>query len=87
MLLSIVPGQCFAEEEGAAAAPAALAPEEEPAEEAVSAHFTVPVDKLPDAGKLLEGYLYQLAAGKRALPGAARQGDKFQHEYPRAAFD
>lgn len=27
MLLSIVPGQCFAEEEGAAAAPAALAPE------------------------------------------------------------
>ena len=35
MLLSIVPGQCFAEEEGAAAAPAALAPapEEEPAEE------------------------------------------------------
>ena len=26
MLLSIVPGQCFAEEAGAAAAPAALAP-------------------------------------------------------------
>ena len=74
MLLSIVPGQCFAEEEGAAAAPAALAPEEEPAEEAVSAHFTVPVDKLPDAGKLLEGYLYQLAAGKpQAAPSLARR--------------
>lgn len=63
MLLSIVPGQCFAEEEGAAAAPAALAPEEEPAEEAVSAHFTVPVDKLPDAGKLLGGL--SLSAGRR----------------------
>lgn len=74
MLLSIVPGQCFAEEAGAAAAPAALAPEEEPAEEAVSAHFTVPVDKLPDAGKLLEGYLYQLAAGKpQAAPSLARR--------------
>lgn len=68
MLLSIVPGQCFAEEA------AVLAPEEEPAEEAVSAHFTVPVDKLPDADKLLEGYLYQLAAGKpQAAPSPVRR--------------
>lgn len=74
MLLSIVPGQCFAEEEGAAAAPAALAPEEEPAEEEASAYFTVPADKLPDADELLEGYLYQLAAGKpEAAPSRMRR--------------
>lgn len=74
MLLSIVPGQCFAEEEGAAAAPAALAPEEEPAEEEASAYFTVPADKLPDADELLEGYLYQLAAGKpEAAPSRVRR--------------
>ena len=76
MLLSIVPGQCFAEEAGAAAAPAALAPapEEEPAEEEASAYFTVPADKLPDADELLEGYLYQLAAGKpEAAPSRVRR--------------
>ena len=67
MLLSIVPGQCFAEEA------AVLAPEEEPAEEA-SAYFTVPADKLPDADELLEGYLYQLAAGKpEAAPSRVRR--------------
>lgn len=67
MLLSIVPGQCFAEEV------AVLAPEEEPAEEA-SAYFTVPADKLPDADELLEGYLYQLAAGKpEAAPSRVRR--------------
>lgn len=76
MLLSIVPGQCFAEEEGAAAALAVLAPapEEEPAEEEASAYFTVPADKLPDADELLEGYLYQLAAGKpEAAPSRVRR--------------
>ena len=63
MLLSIVPGQCFAEEE------AVLAPEEE-----ASAYFTVPADKLPDADELLEGYLYQLAAGKpEAAPSRVRR--------------
>lgn len=62
MLLSIVPGQCFAEEE------AVLAPEE------ASAYFTVPADKLPDADELLEGYLYQLAAGKpEAAPSRVRR--------------
>lgn len=67
MLLSVVPGQCFAEEA------AVLAPEEEPAEEA-SAYFTVPADKLPDADELLEGYLYQLAAGKpEAAPSRVRR--------------
>ena len=67
MLLPIVPGQCFAEEA------AVLAPEEEPAEEA-SAYFTVPADKLPDADELLEGYLYQLAAGKpEAAPSRVRR--------------
>ena len=62
MLLSIVPGQCFAEEE------AVLTPEE------ASAYFTVPADKLPDADELLEGYLYQLAAGKpEAAPSRVRR--------------